>query len=129
MSRKSPSPSWPPHRLLRCCCDLEFQVRVLLAEVQVEVLWGISIGAVAVGIPLSGREVTGGRDSTSKFHFVPRASTVSRRFHCSPGGFLRTDLHLSKPCFVLIRCSSDETSRPHQQPLIHLFVSLAARTS
>ena len=41
--------------------------------------------------------------STSKFHFVPRASIVSRRLHCSPGGFLRTDA------------------------LIHLFVSLAAR--
>ena len=45
------------------------------------------------------------------------------------GGFLRTDLHLSKPNFVSTRCSSDEASRPHQQPLIHLFVSLAARTS
>ena len=95
---------------------------------------GISIGAVAVGIPSSGREVTGGPDtpesvSTSKFHFVPRASTVSRRSHCSPGGILRTDLHLSKPCFVPTRCSSDDASRPHQQQLIHLFVSLAARTS
>ena len=63
---------------------------------------GISIGTVAVGIPSSGREVTGGPDipesiSTSTFHFVPRASIVSRRFHCSPEGFLRTDLHLSKP--------------------------------
>ena len=89
--------------------------------------------AVAVGISSSGREVTGGPDvqesiSASKFHFVPRASTVSRRLHCSPGGFLRTDLHLSKPCFVPTRCSSDDASRPHQQPLIHLFVSLAART-
>ena len=43
--------------------------------------------------------------------------------------FLRTDPHLSKPCFVPTRCSSDDASRPHQQPLIHLFVSLAARTS
>ena len=95
---------------------------------------GISIGAVAVGIPSSGREVTGGPDvpesiSTSKFHFVPRATTVSRRLHCSPGGFLRTDLHLNKPCVVPTRCSSDDASRSHQQPLIHLFVSLAARTS
>ena len=64
-----------------------------------------------------------------KFHFVPRASTVSRRLHCSPGGFLRTGLHLSKPCFVPTRCSSDDAPRPHQQPLIHLFVSLAARES
>ena len=66
--------------------------------------------------------------STSKFHFVPRASTVSRRLHCSPGGFLRTDLHLSKPCFVPTRCSSDDAPRRQQHPLIHLFVSLAART-
>ena len=28
MGRKSPSPSWPPHRLLRCCCELKFQVPV-----------------------------------------------------------------------------------------------------
>ena len=98
MGRKSPNQSWTPHRLLRCCCDLDFQVRVLLAEVQVEILWEFSSRAVAVGISSSGREVTGGPDtpesiSTSKFHFVPRASTVSRRLHCSPGGFLRTDLH------------------------------------
>ena len=51
------------------------------------------------------REPTGGPDisesiSTSKLDFVPRASTVSRRLHCSPVGFLRTDLHLSKPRFV-----------------------------
>ena len=95
---------------------------------------GISIGAIAVGIPSSRRDSRGGPGipesmSTSKFHFVPRASIVSRRFHCSPGGFLRTYLHLSKPCFVPTRCSSDEASRPHQQPLIHLFVSLAALTS
>ena len=95
---------------------------------------GISSRAVTVGISSSGREVKGGPDtpesiSISKFHFVPRASTVSRRLHCSLVGFLRTDLHLSKPCFVPTRCSSDDASRPHQQPLIHLFVSLAARTS
>ena len=95
---------------------------------------GIFPCAVAVGIPSSGREATGGPDipesiSTPKFHFVPRASTVSRRLHCSPGGFLRTYLHSSKPCFVPTRCSSDEASRSHQQPLIHLFVSLAVRTS
>ena len=95
---------------------------------------GISPCAVAVGIPSHGREATGGPDipesiSTSNFHFVPRASTVARRLHCSPGGFLRTGLHLSEPCFVPTTCSSDEASRPHQQPLIHLFVSLAARTS
>ena len=95
---------------------------------------GISSSAVAVGITSSGREAIGGPDipesiSTAKFRFVPRASIVSRRLHCSPGGFLRTDLHLSNPCFVRTRCSSDETSRPHQQPLTHLFVSLAARTS
>ena len=95
---------------------------------------GISSCAVAAGTTSSGREAIGGPDipesiSTSKFHFFPRASTVSRRLHCSPGGFLRTDLHLSKPCFVTTRCSSDDASRLHQQPLIHLFVSLAARTS
>ena len=95
---------------------------------------GISIGAVAVGIPSSRRDSRVGPDipesiSTSKFHFVPRASIVSRRLHCSPGGFLRTDLHFCKPCFVSTRCSSDDASRPHQQPLIHLFVILAARTS
>ena len=95
---------------------------------------GFSIGAVAVGIPSSrlGSRIGPGIPesiSTSKFHFVPRASIVSRRLHCSPGGFLRTDLRLSKPCFVPTRCSSDDASRPHQQPLIHLFVSLAARTS
>ena len=39
MGGKSPNQSWTPHRLLRCCCDLDFQVRVLLAEVQVEILW------------------------------------------------------------------------------------------
>ena len=84
---------------------------------------GISIGAAPVGIPSSPRGSRVGPGipesiSTSKFHFVPRASTVSRRLHCSPGGFLRTDLHLSKPCFVPTRCSSDDASRPHQEPLI-----------
>ena len=39
MGRKSPSPSWPPHRLLRCCCELVSRVRALPAEVQVDVLW------------------------------------------------------------------------------------------
>ena len=67
--------------------------------------------------------------STSKFHFVPRASIVSRRLHCSPGGSPQTDLHLIKACFVTTRCSSDDASRHHQQPLIDLFVSLAARAS
>ena len=76
---------------------------------------------VAIRIPVS--------TPTFKFHFVPRASTVSRRLHCSPGGFPRTDLHLSTPNFVPTRCSYDDASRRHQQPLIHLFVSLAARTS
>ena len=75
----------------------------------------ISSCVVVVGIPSPRREATGGPDvpesiSTSKFHFVPRASIVSRRLHCSPGGFLRTDLHLSKPCFVPTRCSSDDAS-------------------
>ena len=79
---------------------------------------GISSRAVAVGIPSSGRQAAGGPDipvsiSTSKFHVVPRASTVSRRLHCSPGDFLRTDLLSSKPCFVPTRCSSDDASRPH----------------
>ena len=48
--------------LSRAVLDLEFQVRVLLAEVQVEVLWEFPPGAVAVGISSSGREVTGGPD-------------------------------------------------------------------
>ena len=38
MGCKSPSSSWPPHRLLRCCCELASRMRVFLAEVQVEVL-------------------------------------------------------------------------------------------
>ena len=75
----------------------------------------------SLGVPVS--------ISTSKFHFVPRASTVSRQLRCCPGRFLRTDLHLGKPCFAPTKCSSDEASRHHQQPLIHLFVSLIARTS
>ena len=50
---------------------------------------GISIGAVAVGIPSSRRRSRvrlGAPESIStlKFHFVPRASIVSRRVHCSP---------------------------------------------
>ena len=134
MGRKSPSPSWLPRRLLRCCCELVSRVRALPAEVQAKVLVGISIGAIIVGIPSSRRGSRVGPGiresiSASKFHLVPRASIVSRRLRLSPGGFLRTDLHLSKPCFVPTRCSSDDASRPHQQPLIHLFVSLAARTS
>ena len=44
MGRKSPSSSWPPHRLLRCCCELASRVRVLQAEVQVEVLWDFPSG-------------------------------------------------------------------------------------
>ena len=28
MGRKSPFPSWPPHRLLRCCCELASRMRV-----------------------------------------------------------------------------------------------------
>ena len=50
--------------------------------------------------------------SASKFHFGPRASTVSRRFHCSPGGFLRTGLHLSKPFF---------SSPPGARQTMHFF--------
>ena len=48
--------------------------------------------------------------STSKLHFVPRASTVSRRFYCYTGGFLRNDLHVSKQCFVSTACSSEHKS-------------------
>ena len=85
----------------------------------------------AVDVLSSGREATSGPDTpepttTSKIHFVPRTSTVSRRLHSSPGGFLRTDLHFSKACFVPTKCSSDDASRLHQEALIHLFVSLAA---
>ena len=85
----------------------------------------ISIGPVAVGIPSSRRGSRVGPDipesiSTSKLYFVPRASIVSRRLHCSPGCFLRTDLHLSKPCFVPTRWSSDDT---HVNDT-HLFVAL-----
>ena len=92
---------------------------------------GISRCTVADGISSSQRDSRGGPGipvciPTSKFHFVPRAPTVSRRLHCSPRGFLRTDLHLSTPNFVPTRCSSDDASRFHQQPL---FVSLAALTS
>ena len=65
-------------------------------------------------------------NSTSRFYFVPRASPVSTVLLV---GFLRTGLRFCKPNFVPSRCSSDEASRLHQQPLIHLFVSLAARTS
>ena len=95
---------------------------------------GVSRCAVTDGISSSRRVSMGGPGiavsvPTSKFHFVPRASTVSRRLQCSPGGFLRTDLHLSTPNFVPTRCSSDDASHPHQQPLIHRFDSLAARTS
>ena len=61
-------------------------------------------------------------NSTSRFYFVPRASPVSTVLLV---GFLRTDLRFCKPNFVPTRCSSDEASRLHQQPLIHLFVSLA----
>ena len=64
-----------------------------------------------------------------KIPLRPLSFDSSRRLQCSPGGFLRTDLHLSKPCFVSTKYSSDDASRHHQQPLIHLFVSLAARTS
>ena len=59
---------------------------------------GISLGAIAIGIPSSGREVTGGPD-------IPECTSTSnstsplelRSFHvgsiCSPQGFLRTGLH------------------------------------
>ena len=118
--------------LLRVLLVLAFRVHDCQAVA--EVPGAVVVSVVAVAVPPSRREAIGGPDipesiSTSKFHFVPRASTVSRRLHCSPGGFLRTGLHLSNPYFVPTRCSSDEASRPHQQPLIHLFVSLAARTS
>ena len=77
---------------------------------------GISIGAVAVGIPSSGREVTCGpgipeSTSTSKFHFVPRASTVSSRLHCSPRGFLRTDLHFVGRCISSPPATTDPSVR------------------
>ena len=83
---------------------------------------GISSCVVVVDIPSSGREFT--KNSIS--------SLEPRPFHVGSTALqevLRTDLHLSKQCFVPTRCSSDEASRPQQQPLIHLFVSLAARTS
>ena len=66
----------------------------------------------------------------SRIHFhvkLPLRPSSFDRFTSTPCGFLRTDLHSSKPCFVPTRCSSDDASRPHQQPLIHLFVSLALR--
>ena len=95
---------------------------------------GISTSAVAVDITSSGREATSGPDipeytSTPKFHFVPRASTVPRRFHCSPGGFLLTYQHLRQTMLRTHQVFIGRNTRPHQQPLIHLFVSLAARTS
>ena len=83
---------WVANHHLRLGRNIEFQVRVLLAEVQVEVLWEFpsvpllsafphldAVSRVGPSIPES--------ISTSKFHYVPRASTVSRRLHCSPGGF------------------------------------------
>ena len=79
-------------------------------------------------------KATGGPDipeyiSTRKFHFVPRASTVPRRFHCSPEGF---SVNLSSLWQTMVRTTQvfiRRNTREHQQPLIHLFVSLAARTS
>ena len=59
-------------------------------------------GSSGAGTPMS--------ISTSKCHFVPRASPVSRRLHCSPSGFLRTVLQISKQHFVPIKCSSDKAS-------------------
>ena len=56
----------------------------------------------------------------SRIHFhvkmTLRPSSFDR-FTSTPlfsGGFLRTDLHSSKPCFVPTRCSSDDAC-PHQQ--------------
>ena len=60
-----------------------------------------------------------------KFHFVPRASTVSRRLHCSPGGFLRTDLHLSTTNLVPTRIRLAPTS----SHILICSMSLAALTS
>ena len=87
---------------------LAFQVRALLAEVQVEVLWEISIDAVAVSIPSSRRGSTVGPGipesiSTSKINFVPRASTVSCQLQCSPGIFSASCSALKQTMF-----------RPHQ---------------
>ena len=89
---------------------------------------GIFIGVVAFGIPSSRRgcRVDPGIPesiSTWKFHFVPRASIDPSRLHCSPGGFLRTDLHSGNTCFVSSRCSfgwcissqSGTTFRPVRQ--------------
>ena len=119
--------------LSRALLVLAFRARELLAEVQVEVLLEcppVPLLSTSLHLDVEPRVVQIFQNPFPqfKFHFVPRASTVSRRLHCCPGGFLRTDLHLSKACFVPTRCSSDDASRPHQQALIHLFVSLAART-
>ena len=110
MGRKSPSPSWPPHRLLRCCCDLEFQACSSGGGVGGGTV-GISSRAVAVGISASGREVTGGPDtsesiSTSKFHFVSSfdrftsAPLLARRFSADCSALKQTML---RPHQVFIR--------------------------
>ena len=111
MGCKSPSPSWPPHRLLRCRCELASQVRGSQGGGAGGGTVEISIGPLLSTFPrldVVPESVRGTPESisTSKLHFAPRASIVTRRLHCSPGGFLRTDLHLSKPCFVPTRCSS-----------------------
>ena len=134
MGCKSPSPSWPPHRFFRCCCELASRIRVLLAEVQVEVLWEFPSRLLLSAFPRL--DVVPELVRVFQCPF-PRQNSTSclelQSFHVDSIAlqvvFSRTDLHLSKPCFVPTKCSSDDASRPPQQLLIHLFLSLAARTS
>ena len=84
MCRESSSPSWPPHRLLHCCCELASRVRVLQGGSARGNTARSSIGAVVVGIVTYRRGFKVGPDtpesiSTSKFHFLPRTSFVLRR--------------------------------------------------
>ena len=91
-------------RILCCHVVVEEQAEVLLASPPVWVVPAVLV----LQRPFY----------SSKFYIVPRASPVLRRLHRTPGGFLRTYLHFSKPIFGPTRCSCDKASRTHQQPLI-----------
>ena len=80
---------------------------------------GIPIVAFAVGIPSSRRGSRGGLGIPESIHFYVKIPLRPSNFDRSTSApllsqcFLRTDLHLSKPCFVSTRCSSDDASRLH----------------
>ena len=117
--------------LLHALLVLAFRVRdcQVVAEVLVMLVFLLLMQLLFPRLDVKPRR---SRYSRVHFHIKIPFALEPRPFHVGSTALQEVSCELictsAKTCFASAKCSSDETSRPHQQPLIHLFVSLAART-